>query len=98
MSHVEGKFNGKNPVTAAQLHLSDKTAVSCVHYKQQHRSNKCQVVTNVACRRCILRKKGIRFVCLRSGHIARNCLSNMKCLKCRKAHNISICDIGVTRK
>ena len=74
MSHVEGKFNRKNPVTAAALFVSDKTAVSCVYCKQQHRSNKCQVVTNVASRRGILHKKGVCFVCLCSGHIARNCL------------------------
>ena len=84
MSHVEGKFNRKNPVTAAALHVSDKTAVSCVYCKQQHRSNKCQVVTNVASRRGILCKKGVCFVCVRSGHIARNCLSNMKCLNVTK--------------
>ena len=62
MSNVEGKFKRKNPVTAAALHLSDKTAVSSVYCKQQHRSNKCQVVTNVASRRGILRKKGVCFV------------------------------------
>ena len=98
MSHAEGKFNRKNPVTAAALHVSDKTAVSCVYCKQQHRSNKCQVVTNVASRRGILRKKGVCLVCLYSSHITRNCLSNMKCLKCHKAHHISICDTGVTPK
>ena len=98
MSHVEGKFNRKNPVTAAALHVSDKTAVSCVYCEQQHRSSKCQVVTNVASRRGILRKKAVCFVCLRSGHNARNYLSNMKRLKCHKAHHISICDTGVTPK
>ena len=30
MSHVQGKFNRKNPVAAPALHVSDKTAVSCV--------------------------------------------------------------------
>ena len=44
----------------------------------KHRSSECQVVTNVASRKGILCKKGVCFVCLRSGHIARNCLSNMK--------------------
>ena len=95
MSHVEGKFSRKNLVMAAVLHVSDKTAISCVCCKQQHRS---QMVTNVASRRGILCKKGVCFVCLRSGHIARNCLSNMKRLKCHKAHHISICDTGVTPK
>ena len=98
MPRVEGKFNRKNPVTAAAMHVSNKTAVSCVYCKQQHRSNKSQVVTNVASRRGILRKKGVCFVFLRSGHIVRNCLSNMKCLKCYKAHHVSICGTGVTPK
>ena len=40
MLHVEGKFNRKNPVKAAALHVSNKTAVSCVYCKQQHMSNK----------------------------------------------------------
>ena len=33
MSHVERKFNRKNPVMAAALHVSDKTAVSGVYCK-----------------------------------------------------------------
>ena len=37
-------------------------------------------------------------MCLRSGHIARNCLSNMTCLKCHKAHHNIICDTSVTLK
>ena len=53
MSHVEGKFNRKNPVMVVALHVSDKLAVSCVYYKQKHRSNTCQMVTNVASRRGI---------------------------------------------
>ena len=32
------------------------------------------------------------------GHIVRNCLANMKSLKCHKAHHVSICDSGVTPK
>ena len=57
--------------------------------------NKC---SSVASRRGIRHKKGVCFVFLHSGHIAKNCLANMKCLKRHKAYHFSICDTGVTPK
>ena len=52
---------------------------------------KCNV-TNLESRRKILEEKGRCFLCLRSQHLCRNCLSGMHCFKCNGSHHTSICD------
>ena len=64
----------------------------CVFCRQQHPPWKCTKVTSIIARRAILRKYARCFVCLRNGHIARDCKSDYKCNKCTKKHHISICD------
>ena len=39
-----------------------------------------------------MRKKGKCFLCLRDGHVLRNCTQSFTCLKCEGKHHISICD------
>lgn len=52
---------------------------------------KCEVVTDVAARRGILRRKGKCFVCLKSGHIMRDCPSRLRCFKCGGFHHTALC-------
>ena len=40
----------------------------------------------------VLRKKGRCYLCLRSGHLSRNCKSPVKCFKCQGAHHVATCD------
>ena len=46
-------------------------------------------------RRRSLQRSGRCFVCLRKGHISRNCRSNSRCSDCKRRHHSSICSRNV---
>ena len=50
-------------------------------------------LTKIDSRKLILRKSGRCFLCLRQGHLVRDCPAKMKCFKCEKKHHVSICDL-----
>ena len=50
------------------------------------------MVTSAESRKQILRRKGRCYLCLKSGHLSRNCKSPVKCFKCQGAHHVAICD------
>ena len=79
------------PATASALFTSEKGTPYCVYCTQQHQSTKCTVVTNIDARKAILRKKGKCFSNVRSGYLAKNCPSKIKCYHCSKTHRPSIC-------
>ena len=66
--------------------------VWCSFSNQNHQSSKCNVVTSAESSKQVLRKKGRCYVCLRSGHLSRNCKSPVKCFKCQGAHHVATCD------
>ncbi len=43
-------------------------------------------------------KKGKCFLCLRSGHLSRNCQTPVKCFKCQGSHHVSLCSKIEPRK
>ena len=78
-------------VTGSTLYSGSKTiGISCSYCRRDHPSSKCNVITDS--RKAILRNKPKCFIYLKSGHIARNCNSRMRCIKCRNRHHISISD------
>ena len=48
-------------------------------------------MTSFNSRKEVLRKFSKCFICLKSGHLAKNCLSKCVCHKCNQRHHISIC-------
>ncbi len=51
-----------------------------------------QTVSGHESRKAILRRKGRCFICLDSGHVAKDCTSTYVCRRCKKCrHHISIC-------
>ena len=68
---------------------------SCCYCHQPHYSNSCEKVRSLEERKVALRKSGRCFVCLRRGHISRQCRSNAKCGNCHGRHHISICHRSV---
>eukprot|EP00795_Rhopilema_esculentum_P005668 gene5668-10908_t len=64
---------------------------NCVFCKGDHPSQKCQTVTKPSTRRRILMQNGRCFMCFKTGHIAVNCLSNIKCYTCGGKHHVTIC-------
>ena len=69
-----------------------ETKCSCFLCQQKHEPQHCQTLTKIETRKSIMRKKGKCFLCLRDGHVLRNCTQNFTCLKCKGKHHILICD------
>ena len=87
---------GEFPLSTSALYTDsskDKQSsrVWCSFCNQNHQSSKCNVVTSTESRKEVLKKKGKCFLCLKQGHLARNCQAHMKCLKCQGAHHVAIC-------
>lgn len=76
--------------TAATL-LSGNPPATCCYCQQQHAAEACTAVKGIEDRKQILRKSGRCYVCLRRGHISRECRSRVKCRKCSARHHVSIC-------
>ena len=64
----------------------------CVFCEGEHPSHKCTVVTDHKTRREIVKRKGRCYVCLKGGHPARRCNSQVNCYKCRGRHHATICE------
>ena len=81
----------KEPSTAATLLTGHGSGPTCTYCQQAHPSTSCGVVTQLQARRQVLQKTGRCFICLRRGHISRECRGNLRCSKCKGRHHISIC-------
>ena len=79
------------PPTAAALMTSNVGPAHCAFCEQKHVSSSCTVVTDVSARKEALRKAGRCYVCLRKGHISRDCRSTGSCNKCRGRHHHAVC-------
>ena len=62
----------------------------CVFCSEGHRSGNCPM--NVAGKKKVLFEKRLCLNCLRSGHMANDCDSRYRCMKCNKKHHTSIHD------
>ena len=78
------------PNTASSLLIGTP---SCVFCRGQHFADKCNVVSDVEARKCFLRKAGKCFLCLKSGHVLRDCERTKGCYYCKKfSHHSAICE------
>ena len=78
------------PNTASSLLVGTP---SCVFCRGQHFSDKCNLISDVEARKGFLRKAGKCFLCLRSGHVLRDCDRKKSCYYCKKfSHHSAICD------
>ena len=80
----------EQPHTATTL-LSGNSPANCCYCQQQHAAEACTTVKGIEDWKQILRKSGRCFVCLRRGHISRECQSRLKCHKCSERHHLSVC-------
>lgn len=86
----------RTPPTTGSTLLNPSTP-ACCYCQQGHSSNSCKSVLDVDERKKILRRSGRCYVCLRKGHVSRNCRSTTKCYRCKGKHHSSICSPGPTR-
>ena len=84
----------KEPPSAHNLLAGNSSKFTCSYCQRDHPSNTCGEITNPHVRKQHLQKTGRCFVCLRRGHVSRECTSTRKCGKCNGRHHISICSKG----
>eukprot|EP00112_Aurelia_sp_Birch-Aquarium-sp1_P006125 Seg1684.1 transcript_id=Seg1684.1/GoldUCD/mRNA.D3Y31 product="hypothetical protein" protein_id=Seg1684.1/GoldUCD/D3Y31 len=95
---TRNRFTYRNQqATAATLYTGSqaydrKFVIKCAYCDGDHKSHLCTTVTDHIVRRKILTRKNRCFICLRANHLARNCRSNMTCLKCNRRHHSTICE------
>ena len=81
--------------TAAALHVTERVKKNCYFCNHQgHKSFNCILVTDPERQREILKRRGRCFVCLKTGHAANHCQSELKCNKCNGRHHGSLCRSG----
>lgn len=56
-----------------------------------HAPTNCKTIVSIDERKRVIRSSGRCFVCLRRGHIGRDCHSSFKCTNCKGRHHTSIC-------
>ena len=76
---------------------SNNSVPFCLFCGKQHYSSSCNSITNPDTRKRILREKKRCFVCLRAGHISRNCRSNSKCFHYQGRHHATICGAKIDK-
>ena len=79
-----------NEYPTASTLLSGAANRACCYCSQAHSSDVCTNVTDGETRKKILKKSGRCFVCLKRGHISKECWSKYKCSKCGNRHHVSI--------
>lgn len=89
--NLPSKKPPKEHPTVAAL-ISGGSPTVCIFCSQPHPSSQCRTVTDIRKRKESLMKSGRCFVCLRKGHIGRDCRSAVSCSNCGKRHHASICD------
>ena len=90
VSVCPAKKQSREYPTAAAL-FSNNSSPACSYCDQPHSSSSCQTITDLGRRKQILMKSGRCFVCLKKGHISKDCRSSRGCYSCGKRHHTSLC-------
>ena len=72
------------PNQPTPIFLAGNAQARCSYCNQPHQSEKCQSVQEPEQRKQMLRTSGRCFVCLRRGHLCRQCRSKSRCPNCRE--------------
>ena len=67
----------EQPTAATLLSGSSNSGPTCSYCQQAHSSHLCKTVTQVEARKTILKRSGRCFLCLKRGHISRDCRANV---------------------
>lgn len=86
------QIQAQNSYTTSALFNNNETRITCSFCKNSHPSVKCPNVTDPKERKNILKRQGRCFVCLKKGHLSRDCKSNIQCFVCKQRHHASVCE------
>ena len=89
-SEIDTEF--EKEFSAQSLLNSDSNIVLCVFCKKgNHKPRNCRNVAIISERTNILQRAGRCFLCLRKGHVVKNCPAKFSCFNCKRRHHVSIC-------
>ena len=91
---VEGsarRKQGKASVAMLATTNQDNSTLACCYCQGNNPPEECMTVTQIEERRRILKTSGRYFMCLKKGHIVRECRSRNRCRTCKGRHHRSIC-------
>ena len=94
ITHRKPSKESSQPSPTGSTLFTGSQKVSCSYCQQEHPSNSCGVVVQPQARKQVLQRAGRCFICLRRGHVSKDCTCNRKCSKCSGRHHISICTKG----
>ena len=86
----------KSSTAAALISGNPAGSPSCCYCSHSHKPSSCETVVHVDARKQILKKSGRCFICLRKGHLSKECRSTGRCRLCKSRHHSSICDHSTT--
>ena len=81
----------RKPPSTPSLIAGQPSTSTCCYCNNSHLPEKCDTVTQIESRKQALRRSGQCFMCLRRGHLARDCRSSSRCQICKGRHHSSIC-------
>ena len=82
---IPEKFE-KDAHRPTEVLLAGNKILVCAFCKQNHKSDKCTVITGVDRRKEMVRKNRLCFKCLSTGHPIRKCRSTFNCYRCKYAN------------
>jgi len=79
--------------------MTDRTKNKCVFCNGSHWSDRCKIVADLQNRKEFLKINRCCFVCLKKGHLSKNCDKSKPCFFCKSStHNSAICENKKDRK
>ena len=88
------KIQSPGPPYVANRRFKNKR----VFWKGSHWSDKCEVITDPSARKEFLKSARRCFLCLKEGHLSRNCQTKPTCYYCKGFHNSSVCETRETQR
>ena len=90
-TRTESHRRTEGPATASAFYTGQQQ--SCAFCLDSHAHEDCGKITDVRERKRLVSKFGRCFNCIRKGHRARECRTNVSCKKCKGRHHTSLCEI-----
>ncbi|XP_057299451.1 uncharacterized protein LOC130630070 [Hydractinia symbiolongicarpus] len=76
----------------AQAARTGTRKLFCSFCSGEHKSHECRTITKLETRKEIVLKNGRCFLCLRKGHMSRECKASFRCFHCKGKHHVALCE------
>ena len=88
---ISGLSLFQNHQKGSQSQRQKPRPLQCLFCSKNHKSHECRTIVDYDSRKNIVIQKKRCFICLRTGHMAAQCKSNMNCFTCSGHHHAAMC-------